>query len=275
VINILKKYIPTVPKLKSKKVLTQISSIGAKYRCSVCGSHVKSFLLLPEFYTENLQKHGWRYSFAESETLNYQYYLCPFCSSSDRDRLYALYLQDYLKVIKAHGPFKIVDFAPSPPLSLFIRKLIKTLRQEIIYRTVDLCAEGVDDKVDITDMRLYKDNQFDFLICSHVLEHVEDDRKALNELHRILKPGGQGIIMVPVILSIEKIDEDPAVVNVAERWRRFGQFDHVRLYSKSGFVKRVREAGFLVNQYGKEFFGEELFARTGITSQSILYVVKK
>jgi ubiquinone/menaquinone biosynthesis C-methylase UbiE len=124
-------------------------------------------------------------------------------------------------------------------------------------------------------MRLYQDNQFDFLICSHVLEHVEDDRKALHELHRILKPGGQGILMVPVILSIEEVDEDPAIVDEGERWKRFGQFDHVRLYSKNGFVERVREGGFLVKQYGKEFFGEELFARTGISSQSILYVVTK
>ena len=274
-INLLKKYIPTVPKLKAKRILTQISSIGAMYRCPVCGNHIKTFLPLPEFYTGNLQKNGWRFSFAENETLNYQYYLCPFCGASDRDRLCALYIQDHLKGAKTDGAVKIVDFAPSPPLSLFIRELIKRLGQEITYWTADLYGEGVDDKVDITDMRLYKDGQFDFVICSHVLEHVENDRKALSELYRILKPSGWGILMVPIILSIEGIDEDPTVVDTAERWRRFGQFDHVRLYSKRGFVERVREVGFLVNQYGKEFFGEELFARTGITSQSVLYVVKK
>ncbi len=245
------------------------------YRCPVCENRVKNFMPLPEFYTENLQKHGWRFSFAETETLNYQYYLCPFCGASDRDRLYALYILNYLKGTNSFRPVAMVDFAPSPPLSIFIRKFIKKSRHAITYRTADLCAEGVDDKVDITDMGLYEDGQFDFLICSHVLEHVEDDRKALCELHRILKPNGCGILMVPIILSIEEIDEDPSVVDVAERWRRFGQFDHVRLYSRSGFIERVWKAGFLLKEYGREFFGEELFARTGITSQSILYVVKK
>jgi len=197
------------------------------------------------------------------------------CGSSDRDRLYALYIRDYLKGVKGDKAVKIVDFAPSLPLSLFIKRLIERSEPEVIYLTADLCAEGVDDKIDITDMKLYGDNHFDFFICSHVLEHVEDDRKALHELHRILKAGGHGILMVPILLSTEEIEEDPAVVDVAERWRRFGQFDHVRLYSKSGFIQRVTESGFLVKQYGKEFFGEALFARTGISSQSILYVVQK
>lgn len=274
-INSLKKYVAEMTTPKSKSFLAQISSLGAMYRCSVCGSHVKGFLPLPEFYTENLQKHGWRFSFTENETLNYQYFLCPFCGASDRDRLYALYIMNYLKETNSFGPLAMVDFAPSPPLSIFIRKLIKKSRHAIVYRTADLSAEGVDDKVDITHMGFYEDSQFDFFICSHVLEHVEDDRKALSELYRILKPNGRGILMVPIILSIEEIDEDPSVVGVAERWRRFGQFDHVRLYSRRGFVERVRKAGFLLNEYGKEFFGEELFARTGITSQSILYVVEK
>jgi hypothetical protein len=81
--------------------------------------------------------------------------------------------------------------------------------------------------------------------------------------------------MVPIILSVTQIDEDPDLKDEGERWRRFGQFDHVRLYSKSGFLDRVRDAGFEVRELGKEFFGEELLKRTGITSQSVLYVVEK
>jgi SAM-dependent methyltransferase len=125
------------------------------------------------------------------------------------------------------------------------------------------------------DMKIYADDQYDFFICSHVLEHVDDDKKALRELYRILKPGGQGILMVPVVLGLDEIDEDPAVVDEGERWRRFGGDDHVRLYSKAGFVERVTGAGFLVHQYGKEFFGEELLTQAGITGQSVLYVVEK
>jgi SAM-dependent methyltransferase len=169
----------------------------------------------------------------------------------------------------------MVDFAPSEALSAFIRRLIKSSGKDVRYRTADLLAENVDDQVDIADLRSYENDQFDFFICSHVLEHVPDDRKALRELYRILKPGGRGILMVPIILSIDEIDEDPEVKDEGERWRRFGQFDHVRLYSKRGFLARVRHAGFAINELGKEFFDEELFRRTGISSQSVLYVVEK
>jgi SAM-dependent methyltransferase len=169
----------------------------------------------------------------------------------------------------------IVDFAPSASLSKFIKRQITRTQRNVSYRTADAFAEGVDDKLDIADLQSYKDGQFDFFICSHVLEHVPDDKKAIRELYRILKPGGSGILMVPLILSIEEIDEDPAVVGESERWRRFGQFDHVRLYSKIGFLKRIREAGFIVHEYGIDSFGEQLLKRNGISNQSVLYIVEK
>jgi glycosyltransferase involved in cell wall biosynthesis len=118
-------------------------------------------------------------------------------------------------------------------------------------------------------------DSFDALICSHVLEHVADDRQALSELYRVLKPGGWGILMVPIILTLEEIDEDPQVTDEAERWRRFGQFDHVRLYNKSGFVDRVEAAGFVVRQLGMAYFGEAAFQQLGLTKTSVLYVAEK
>lgn len=126
----------------------------------------------------------------------------------------------------------------------------------------------------MTDLRIYQDRQFDVSICSHVLEHVADDRRALRELFRVLKPGGRGILMVPIILGLAGIDEDPAA-DVGERWRRFGQHDHVRLYWKADFTERVRSAGFVVHEYDRRFFGEERFVRNGITRQSVLYMVEK
>jgi SAM-dependent methyltransferase len=270
-INVIKKYSPAVVKRRARALQTGLRSLWAKYRCPVCNSRVIAFQPLPEYYAENLEKYGWPFKGEDAETLNLQDYACPSCQASDRDRLYALYLQDYLTHLRSEGLIKIVDFAPSPPLSRFIRKL----RPGISYRTADLFAEDVDDRVDITELRPYEDNQFDFFICSHVLEHVRDDKKAIRELYRILKPGGRGILMVPIILSIAKIDEDPSVLDEGQRWRRFGQHDHVRLYSKTGFVERVQEAGFVVHECGREFFGQELLARNGITRQSVLYVMEK
>ena len=247
-------------------------SLGAKYHCPVCSRRIKRFQPLPEFYFNNAKQHDYRYT-GQAETLNYHDYSCPLCGASDRDRLYALYIKDYLA--KTDRAIKIVDFAPSAPFSRFILNMIALSGQNSSYRTADLSMEGVDDKVDVTDMRLYDDNQFDFFICSHILEHVSDDRKAISELYRILKPQGLGILVVPIVLGLAEIDEDPSVIVESERWRRFGQYDHVRLYSKDGFIKRVKEAGFLIHQYGKEYFGEKLFVQSGITCQSVLYVVEK
>jgi SAM-dependent methyltransferase len=269
----IKQYIPLGLKKRARELQKQVQLINSRYYCPVCEAKVVSFLPLPEFFRENQQKYGFPFRSDEAETCNDEAYLCPGCGASDRDRLYALFLGDYIASLEV--PIDIVDFAPSEALSAFIRRLIKSSGKDVRYRTADLLAENVDDQVDISDLRSYENDQFAFFICSHVLEHVPDDRKALRELYRILKPGGRGILMAPIILSIDEIDEDPEVSDEGERWRRFGQFDHVRLYSKSGFLARVREAGFAVNELGQEFFGAELFARTGISTQSVLYVVEK
>jgi SAM-dependent methyltransferase len=184
-----------------------------------------------------------------------------------------MYLKDYLAACPRDAG--IVDFAPAAPLSDFIRRQIKSSGKNISYRTADAFAEGVDDQADITRLDIYRDGQFDFFICSHVLEHVPDDYQALRELHRILKPGGKGILMVPIILAIDEIDEDPSIVDEGERWRRFGQDDHIRLYSKRGFIERIRKSGFSVAELGQDFFGADSFKRNGISDKSVLYVVTK
>ena len=274
-IAVIKKLATPAVKWRAMASEGRVLILKAKYRCSVCNMRVEGFEALPEFYLENLEKHGWPYTGDEAETCNFRAYQCPYCKSSDRDRLYALYLHHYLTQLKPNTSLSIVDFAPSAPLSDFIRRQIMRARSNISYRTADAFADGADDRVDITNMHLYEDARFDFFLCSHVLEHVADDQTALRELRRILKPGGKGILMVPIILGLVEIDEDPTVVDEGERWRRFGQYDHVRLYSKKGFVDRVQAAGFTLSEYGNEFFGKESFARHGITDQSVLYVVEK
>ncbi|MCM3904874.1 MAG: class I SAM-dependent methyltransferase, partial [Pyrinomonadaceae bacterium] len=159
--------------------------------------------------------------------------------------------------------------------SNFIKNAASKLPGAFVYRTADLFREDVNDRVDIMDMWGYRDESVDFFICSHILEHVSDDRKALSELYRILKPNGQGILVVPIVLSLDEIDEDPSVTDVGERWRRFGQDDHVRMYSKEGFLSRTRQAGFNVRQLGREHFGKDTFKTYGITDQSVLYIVEK
>jgi len=253
----------------------RIGSLGASHCCPVCGSPVRGFQPLPKSYAGSARQHGFPYSFTQVETLNYRDYSCPRCGASDRDRLYALYIHAYLAQVATGGALHILDFAPSAAFSRFMARTLGRSGIGASYRTADLNLAGVNDRVDITDMALYGNNRFDFFICSHILEHVSDDGQALRELYRILKPYGQGILMVPIVLGLARIDEDPAVTDELERWRRFGQGDHVRLYSREGFLERVRSAGFGLHQYGAGYFGEHHFKRCGITKQSILYVVEK
>jgi SAM-dependent methyltransferase len=241
-----------------------------RLRCPICRGSFRRFLPLPALYEENLRRHGSRLTLDDAETLNVPDYSCPRCGASDRDRLIALFLAERLPAAAGGGSCAVIEFAPSRPLSGFLRAF-----PGVCLRTADIAMEGVDDSVDISDMRGYPDGSFDVFICSHVLEHVRDDGKALSELRRILKAGGVGVLMAPIFLSLAQVDEDPAVSDEGERWRRFGQNDHVRAYSRDGFLERVAAVGFLVETLGIVHFGREAFRRHGITERSVLYAVSK
>lgn len=233
--------------------------------CNFCGQQVK-FLSIEDSLGKQLSSHKFPYKLSDFETLSYKRYTCPNCGSSDRDRLYKLYIDKNENFKKSA---KILDFAPSLLIENYLRPKAKG------YRSADLLIDSYDDKVDVTNMKNYKDNTFDFFICSHVLEHVDDDKKALSELYRVLKKGGRGILMTPIINKSGVQDEDPKVKKVSERWRRFAQDDHVRLYEKKVFLERVKDAGFNVKQYSIWNLGLYTALRIGITPQSRLYVVEK
>jgi ubiquinone/menaquinone biosynthesis C-methylase UbiE len=112
----------------------------------------------------------------------------------------------------------------------------------IEYLTADLNNPAML-KMDITDIQ-YPDNYFDIILCSHVLEHIPDDEKAMRELSRVLNPGGWAILQVPIL--VEKTFEDPAITDPLEREEKFGQSDHVRIYGLD-YRQRLEKSGFLVD----------------------------
>ena len=93
-------------------------------------------------------------------------------------------------------------------------------------------------RMDVTDM-FFRNDVFDCVLCSHVLEHVTDDHRAMQEIHRVLKPSGFAVIQVPVYDQPKTI-EDSSITDEAERIRRFGQRDHVRRYGRD-FPDRLAE----------------------------------
>jgi predicted SAM-dependent methyltransferase len=166
--------------------------------------------------------------------------MCPVCSSSDRIRLLYLFLKTKTNLFIQ--PIKLLHLAPEKPLmDIFIKQ------KNIDYLTADLNPENVMEKMDITYIQ-YPKNTFDVILCNHVLEHIPDDRKAMSELLRVLKPGGWAILQVPISKVLEKTYEDFTITSSQEREKHFGQKDHVRIYGKD-YTQRLKEAGFMVEEY--------------------------
>lgn len=111
------------------------------------------------------------------------------------------------------------------------------------YLSVDLSSGSAMEHMDITDLKL-EDDRFSLVWCSHVLEHIENDRKAMAELFRILHPSGLAVILVPVYGN--KTYEDSKIQSPEERLKHFKQEDHVRLYG-SDIQARLVDVGFKVD----------------------------
>lgn len=240
----------------------------AIYNCPVCGATNIHMAPLAKYYFDHWQKNHTVHNPFFFETMNLAYYECGHCYAPDRTRLYALYLRDFLS--RQNKKLKLLDIAPDTQLGDIIKKY-----EHVAYRSMDLVKTGVDDNLDITNMHLYEDGQFDFLICSHVLEHIPDDIKAMSELYRVLKKGGKGIVMVPICLQLEATMEDPGCTDEGLRWKYFIQSDHVRMYAKADFINRLQKAGFMVEQLGIHHFTREVFETNAIFPTSVLYIVNK
>lgn len=252
-------------------LIQQLSNINITLKnysgkCPCCGNKVK-YLPLDSYYQEMKEKYGVSRE-SNPETLNKDRYFCPDCYSSDRDRMIVSFLKT-IGLTEAPEGTRVLQIAPAE----VIDKWIRIWCPNVICDTTDLFMGGVTFKADIQNMYNVPDRTYDVIICSHVLEHVQDDRKALSELHRILKDDGEIIFLVPVDLNCKEMDEEWGL-SEEENWKRFGQGDHCRLYSKAGLIERLEER-FCVHQLSKEYFGDEIFNDCGLTDTSTLYVLTK
>jgi len=162
---------------------------------------------------------------------------------------------------------KLLHVAPE----ISMRALFQSV-DYIDYLSADLADVSAMEKIDITDIP-YPENSFDVIYCSHVLEHVPDDRKAMREFFRVLKPGGWAILHVPI--NADATFEDPSVTDPKERERLFGQFDHVRLYGPD-YADRLVEAGFAVEKHKfAEQVGGEAAKQFGLDPNETVYLCRK
>ena len=164
--------------------------------------------------------------------------LAPGTLSLERHRLFWLYLKNETTFFSA--PLRVLHFAPE---QAFVQKFKK--QKNLTYTTTDLNSPIADVKADICDLP-FKDNSFDFIICNHVLEHIPDDTKAMQELYRVFAPSGTAILQVPYDAKREITFEDNTITDQSERTRIFGQYDHLRVYGMDYF-KKLSSIGFNVN----------------------------
>jgi len=228
--SFLKFLLPKFLLLKAEPFLRKIVSaffIGSKYQCPICRFHARKFIQVHEGAS----------------------HLCPRCGSIERKRLLWLYLRDEIKIQKQNN-FRALHFSPS---SVLFRKLM--VMENVEYTPTSFDNPLIKNHFDITSLP-FGENRFDIIICYHVFEHIDNDKKAMSELFRVLKKSGVALLQVPY--SEKETIEDSSVTNPEERKKLFGQEDHVRYYGRTDFKKRLENAGFNVEEisYAKKL-GEE------------------
>lgn len=165
--------------------------------------------------------------------------LSPSTLSLERHRLLWLYLQNETDFFTSTTKKKVLHFAPEQAFYKLFRN-----QKNINYTTTDLLSPLADVKADICNLP-FANNEFDIIFCNHVLEHIPNDTKAMQELYRVLKPNGMAILQIPQDLSRKTTFSDDSITNQKERSEIFGQYDHVRIYGFDYFDK-LRSIGFKV-----------------------------
>ena len=165
--------------------------------------------------------------------------LSPSTLSLERHRLLWLYLKNETDFFSANK--NVLHFAPEQAFYKRFRKL-----KNLNYTTTDLNSPLADIKADICNLP-FENDSYDIIFCNHVLEHIPHDIKAMQELYRVLKPGGFGVFQIPQDLNRASTFEDDAITNKKERAKIFGQYDHVRIYGRDYFDK-LRSIGFKVEE---------------------------
>ena len=186
--------------------------------------------------------------------------VCPNCGSQVRHRLLTATLDgmsDHPELLEAKllAGKDILHFAPERQLRERIRNISRK------YTTADFDRGDCDLKLDMSAMPSVKNSSCDVVIACDVLEHVPEDLAAMRELYRVLRPGGVAVLSVPQMDPPAVTDQDPSVKSEAEREKRFGQKDHVRMYGDD-FITRLSATGFEVDVITDTNFKTEVVSRS-------------
>lgn len=165
--------------------------------------------------------------------------ICPSCFSHPRHRSYFYCLRHVFKDLK--NKVKVLHFSPEHQIENIIKGY-----DLIDYLSVDIDPSKAMQKEDIQNLS-FPDDYFDVVVCIHVLEHIDNDRAAMSEIYRILKPGGVALLDVPIDYSLSETFEDPTIISPEQRTKAYWQWDHVRLYGRD-YPDKLRSCGFNVQE---------------------------
>jgi len=216
--------------------LRRAAYFGAARACPLCGHSVRRFI-----------DHGYGHPVLDRRRVvggvTRTEDRCPVCHGCDRTRMMMLWLERSFAA--PDRTWRVLHVAPDLGLYLWLKR-----QPCVAYTASDIDAARYRHipgtvQADLTSAP-FADGSFDLVICSHVLEHVPDDRKAMAEILRILAPGGRALLLVPFAMDGAGTDEAPDLTDPAERIRRFGQWDHIRLYDRQDFLDRLASTGFEV-----------------------------
>ncbi len=225
--------LPSALRSRLRSTYARIAHFGFRFRCPFCSSRVRSFLAFGLPFPVLREKRVVGSGIRENA-------LCPVCFAIDRHRLIYLYLKNKTTIFSQ--PTKLLHVAPEPRIAELL--LAAT---NVDYLSADLCPEGVMVQMDITAIQ-YPDNNFDAIICNHVLGNIGDDRLAFKEILRTLKPGGWAILQVPISKTLDRTYEDFSITTEAGREQAFGEAHQIRIYA-ADFKDRLESAGFQVDVF--------------------------
>ena len=228
---------------------------------------ILAFFLKGKNYTDPIDGKNFRTFLSYGYEKQRPNILSPSTLSLERHRLLWLYLKNETSFFNADK--KVLHFAPEQCFLKRFRQL-----ENLDYTTTDLLSPIADVKADICDLP-FENDSYDIILCNHVLEHIPDDTKAMQELYRVMKPGAYGIFQIPQDLNRATTFEDDTITDKAERAKIFGQYDHVRVYGRDYFDK-LRSIGFIVEEvdYTAQLTEEEI-DRYRLAKGEIIPVVRK
>ncbi len=193
--------------------------------------------------------------------------MCPRCGSLGRQRTDWLFLTERTDLLRAQT--RLLHVAPERCFAQGLQS-----RSNISYLSGDYDSATAMERIDITAI-LYPDASFDVVICNHVLEHVSDDRRAMREILRVLRPGGWAMLQVPVDHKRETTFEDPSITDPQARRQAFGQYDHARAYGRD-YSERLAREGFDVSVDGfVQDLAPAVVAELGLDVDELIYLGRK